>query len=225
MYSKLKLNTCIIVQKNIANIIILTCFLFTGCSLAIPEPDETNQTLLIIPVETIQKLKKFIYTVNFTIEDSNNKKVFHRIEPNPDTFFSYKSKLKPGKYKITELYAVANPGFKVGKKKKQRLRDWDVIEIQLEKGKATIVNKKLLIQQPEQIGGKISRVAWQNMNEGERNHAKVMRKKKRKERNKKLRAERFRNIEVHDLDDDFKAKLMGELKEVENIEKWEIVER
>ncbi len=105
------------------------------------------------------------------------------------------------------------------------MRDWDVIEIQLEKGKATIVNKKLLIQQPEQIGGKISRVAWQNMNEGERNHAKVMRKKKRKERNKKLRAERFRNIEVHDLDDDFKAKLMGELKEVENIEKWEIVER
>ncbi len=219
------LNSYKIVRKNITNIIILASLLFTGCSLSVPEPDETNQTLLIIPVETIQKLKKFIYTVNFTIEDSNNKKVFHRIEPNPDTFFSYKSKLKPGKYKITELYAVANPGFKVGKKKKQRLRDWDVIEIQLEKGKATIVNKKLLIQQPEQIGGKISRVAWQNMNEGERNHAKVMRKKKRKERNKKLRAERFRNIEVHDLDDDFKAKLMGELKEVENIEKWEIVER
>ena len=219
------LNSYKIVRKNITNIIILASFLFTGCSLSVPEPDETNQTLLIIPVETIQNLKKFIYTVNFTIEDSNNKKVFHRIEPNPDTFFSYKSKLKPGKYKITELYAVANPGFKVGKKKKQRLRDWDVIEIQLEKGKATIVNKKLLIQQPEQIGGKISRVAWQNMNEGERNHAKVMRKKKRKERNKKLRAERFRNIEVHDLDDDFKAKLMGELKEVENIEKWEIVER
>jgi len=219
------LNSYKIVRKNITNIIILVSLLFTGCSLSVPEPDETNQTLLIIPVETIQNLKKFIYTVNFTIEDSNNKKVFHRIEPNPDTFFSYKSKLKPGKYKITELYAVANPGFKVGKKKKQRLRDWDVIEIQLEKGKATIVNKKLLIQQPEQIGGKISRVAWQNMNEGERNHAKVMRKKKRKERNKKLRAERFRNIEVHDLDDDFKAKLMGELKEVENIEKWEIVER
>jgi hypothetical protein len=219
------LNSYKIVRKNITNIIILASLLFTGCSLSVPEPDETNQTLLIIPVETIQNLKKFIYTVNFTIEDSNNKKVFHRIEPNPDTFFSYKSKLKPGKYKITELYAVANPGFKVGKKKKQRLRDWDVIEIQLEKGKATIVNKKLLIQQPEQIGGKISRVAWQNMNEGERNHAKVMRKKKRKERNKKLRAERFRNIEVHDLDDDFKAKLMGELKEVENIEKWEIVER
>ena len=219
------LNSYKIVRKNITNIIILASLLFTGCSLSVPEPDETNQTLLIIPVETIQKLKKFIYTVNFTIEDSNNKKVFHRIEPNPDTFFSYKSRLKPGKYKITELYAVANPGFKVGKKKKQRLRDWDVIEIQLEKGKATIVNKKLLIQQPEQIGGKISRVAWQKMNEGERNHAKVMRKKKRKERNKKLRAERFRNIEVHDLDDDFKAKLMGELKEVENIEKWEIVER
>ena len=52
-----------------------------------------------------------------------------------------------------------------------------------------------------------------------------MRKQKRKERNKKLRAERFRNIEVHDLDDDFKEKLIGELKEVENIEKWEIVER
>ena len=219
------LNYYKIVRKNITNIIILASLLFTGCSLSVPEPDETNQTLLIIPVETIQKLRKFIYTVNFTIEDSNNKKVFHRIEPNPDTFFSYKSKLKPGKYKITELNVVANPGFKVGKKKKQRLRDWDVIEIQLEKGKATIVNKKLLIQQPEQIGGKITRDTWKNMNQAQRANAKVMRKQNRKERNKKLRAERFRNIEVHDLDDDFKEKLMGELKEVENIEKWEIVEQ
>ncbi len=81
------LNSYKIVRKNITNIIILVSLLFTGCSLSVPEPDETNQTLLIIPVETIQNLKKFIYTVNFTIEDSNNKKVFHRIEPNPDTFF------------------------------------------------------------------------------------------------------------------------------------------
>ena len=71
MYSKLKLNTCIIVQKNIANIIILTCFLFTGCSLAIPEPDETNQTLLIIPVESRQTLGKFIWTLHVSIEDSS----------------------------------------------------------------------------------------------------------------------------------------------------------
>ena len=44
----LKLNSYKIVRKNITNIIILTCFLFTGCSLAVPEPDEANQTLLII---------------------------------------------------------------------------------------------------------------------------------------------------------------------------------
>jgi len=218
------LNTYKIAQKNIVNIIIITCFLVTGCSLAVPEPDENNQTLLILPVETIQKLKKFIYTVNLTIEDSNNEKVFHRIEPNPDTHFSYKSKLKPGKYKITELHAVANPGFRVGKKKKQRLRDWNVIELNLEKGKATIVNKKLLIQQPESIRSKKSRIEWQKMNKGERAHEKAKRKQKRNERNKKLRAERFRNIEVHDLDDNFKAKLMEELNEVENIEKWEIAE-
>jgi len=199
-------------------------FFSGGCSLSVPEPDETNQTLLIFPIETIQKLRKFIFTVNFTIEDSNNKKVFHRIEPNPDTFFSYKSKLKPGKYKITKLIAVANPGFRIGKKKKQRLRDWDAIEIQLEEGKATIVNKKLLIQQPERIGGNLTRGEWKNMNEGERAHEKSKRKQKRKERNKKLRAEKFRNIEVHDLDEDFKAKLMEELKEVGNIEKWQIVE-
>ena len=225
MCYKLKLNSYKIVLKNIRNIIILACLLFTGCSLSVPEPDETNQTLLIFPVETIQKLRKFVYTINFTIEDSNNKKVFHRIEPNPDTHFSYKPQLKPGKYKITELNVVANPGFKVGKKNKRRLRDWDVVELQLEKGKATILNKKLLIQQPEQIGGRASREDWKKMTKGERAHEKAKSKKKRKERKKKLRAEKFRNIEVHDLDDDFKAKLMGELKEVENIEKWEIVDQ
>ena len=75
MCSKLKLNSYKIVRNNITNIIILTCFLFTGCSLSVPEPDETNQTLLIFPVETIQKLRKFVYTINFTIEDSNNKKL------------------------------------------------------------------------------------------------------------------------------------------------------
>jgi len=213
-----------IFRRNVLNVLFLIIFFSSGCSLSVPEPDETNQTLLIFPVETIQKLRKFIYTVNFTIEDSNNKKVFHRIEPNPETFFSYKSKLKPGKYSITELNAVANPGFRIGKKKKQRLRDWDAIEIQLEENKATIVNKKLLIQQPERIGGKPSRGDWKNMNKGQRAHEKLKRKQKRKERNKKLKAEKFRNIEVHDLDEGFKAKLMEELKEVGNIEKWQIVE-
>jgi len=185
-------------------------FFFSGCSLSVPEPDENNQTLLIIPVETIQTLKKFIYTVNFTIEDSRGKRIPYRIEPNPDTFFSYKPKLKPGKYKLTKLYAVAKPGFRVGKKKKFRIRNFDTVEFQLENGKVTIVDKKLLIQQPERVTGS----NLKNLNRGKRKYEIKITKKKIKER--------FRLVEMLELDDIFKKKLMDELKEVENFEKWEI---
>ena len=96
-------------------------FLFTGCSLAIPEPDETNQTLLIIPVESRQTLGKFIWTLHISIKDSSSKdKQNHIIKPNPEMLFSYSTKLKPGKYKITKIIRKANPGFKIGGKKKRR---------------------------------------------------------------------------------------------------------
>ena len=200
-----------LLRRNLLHILLLITFFSLGWSFSVPEPDENNQTLLIIPVETIQTLKKFIYTVNLNIEDSSGKRIPYRIEPDPDTFFSYKSQLKPGKYKLTKLYAVAKPGFRVGKKKRLRIRNFDAFEFQLENGKVTIIDKKLLIQQPERITDS----NWKNLTRGER-------KKKIKERNEKLRKERFRHVEMLELDDIFKEKLMNELKEVENFEKWKI---
>ncbi len=79
MCSKLILNSYKIVRKNITNIIILACFLFTGCSLAVPEPDEANQTLLIIPVESRQTLQKFIWTLHVSIEDSSSNEKHNHI--------------------------------------------------------------------------------------------------------------------------------------------------
>ena len=77
------LNSYKIVRKNITNIIILASLLFTGCSLAVPEPDEANQTLLIIPVESRQTLHKFVWVLHVSIEDSSsNEKHNHIIEPN-----------------------------------------------------------------------------------------------------------------------------------------------
>ena len=202
--------------------LLLLVFFSTGCSLSVPEPDETNQTLLIIPVETIQTLEKFIFTANLTIEDSSNKKIFYRIEPNPKILFSYKSQLKPGKYKITGLKLVAKPGFKFGNKKKMlRWKNWDVVKLKLEKGKATIINKKLLFQQPKLIEGSKK---MRGMSPGEQELEKSMRKKRRKEIRKKLREEKFRPVEIHDLEESFKVKLMEQFKEVENMEKWEVVE-
>ena len=176
--------------------------------------------MLIIPVETIQTLKKFIYTVNFTIEDSNGKVIPHRIEPNPETFFSYKSNLRPGKYILSKLQAIAKPGFRVGKKKKKQIRDFEKIKFKLEKGKAIIINKKLIIKQPERITGN----NWKNLNKGEIKHEMKIRNKKKKERNKKLKKEGFRNVQMLELDKIFKEKLMDELKDVENFEKWEVIE-
>ena len=196
-------------------------FLFFGCSLSVPKPDETNQTLLIIPVETIQTLKKFIYTVNFTIEDSSDRIIPFRIEPNPDTYFAYKSKLKPGKYKLSKLSVIAKPGFRVSKKRKISIRDFEKIEFRLEKGKAIIIDKKLLIQQPERITGNYLK----NLNSVETKHEKKIRQKKIKERNKKLKILGFRNVQMLDLNKTFKEKLKKELLEVENIDKWQIVEQ
>ena len=209
-----------IAKQNIVNITSFFVFIFlSGCSLSIPEPDKTNQTLLIIPVETIQTLRKFIFTVNLAIQDSSLNRITYRIEPNPDVLFSYKSKLKPGKYKITRLNLIAKPGFRIGKKKKLRISNFRIVEFQLEKGKATILEKKLLIQQPERVSG----LDMKNLNRGERKHEMKIRRKKLMERNKKLRKEGFRHVKMEALDDSFKEKLLDELEKVENIEKWEIV--
>ena len=208
-------------KKNVIVFNLFVFYFFFGCSLSVPEPDENNQTLLIIPVETIQTLKKFIYTVNFTIEDSSDRIIPFRIEPNPDTYFAYKSKLKPGKYKLSKLSVIAKPGFRVSKKRKISIRNFEKIEFMLEKGKAIIIDKKLLIQQPERITGNYLK----NMNLGEIKHEIKIRKKKIKERNKKLKILGFRNVQMLHLNKTFKEKLKKELLEVENIDKWQIVEQ
>ena len=223
MYSKLKLNTCIIVQKNIANIIILTCFLFTGCSLAIPEPDETNQTLLIIPVESRQTLGKFIWTLNISIKDSSSKeKQNHIIKPNPEMLFSYSTKLKPGKYKITKMIRKANPGFKLGGKKKRRPEKINNIDdFELKNGSVTILNKKFLFQQPQSKLGPPKRAQnQQKKTDAEKHLERKKRKKKRKADQEAMKKQRVRFVQIVDLDESFKTKLLEELKEVENYETW-----
>ncbi|MDP7622465.1 MAG: hypothetical protein QGH27_10950, partial [SAR324 cluster bacterium] len=114
-----------------------------------PVPDETNKTMLIIPVETRQTLRQFVFTLDISIEDSANKNiVHHQIEPNPKMLFSYNTQLKPGKYKITEMNRKAKPGFKLGgKQRPEKVRD--NVEFELEKGKITIIDKMILFQQPK----------------------------------------------------------------------------
>ena len=60
---------------------------------------------------------------------------------------------------------------------------------------------------------------------GERKHEIKIRKKKIKERNKKLKILGFRNVQMLHLNKTFKEKLKKELLEVENIDKWQIVEQ
>ena len=92
MCSKLVLNPYKIVQnctKIYYKYNYFSVLFFTGCSLAVPEPDKANQTLLIIPVESRQTLQKFIWTLHVSLEDSSsNEKHNHNFKPNPKRFFS-----------------------------------------------------------------------------------------------------------------------------------------
>ena len=224
MYFKLKFNTYKIVQINITNIFILACFLFTGCSLAVPEPDEVNQTLLIIPVESRQTLGKFIWTLNVLIEDiSSNEKHNQIIKPNPKSLFSYSTKLKPGKYKITKMIRKANPGFKLGGKKKRRPEKVSNLEdFELKKGGVTILNKKFLFQQPQSKLRKPPKRGQiqKKKTDHERNLERRKREKERKADQEEMMKQRVRFVQIVDLDESFKTKLLEELKEVENYDKW-----
>ena len=220
------LNSYKIVRKNITNIIILASFLFTGCSLAVPEPDEANQTLLIIPVESRQTLQKFIWTLHVAIEDSSsNEKHNHIIKPNPKSLFSYSTQLKPGKYKITKMIRKANPGFKLGGKKKRRPEKVrDNVEFELEKGKITIIDKMILFQQPQSKLVKPPKRGQnqQKKTDAERNLEKIKRKKERKADQEAMKKQRVRQVQLVDLDESFKTKILEELKEVENIDQWKL---
>ena len=60
------------------------------------------------------------------------------------------------------------------------------------------------------------------MNAEERLREKHKRKAKREARKKELREKKFRSIEIVDLDESFKTKILEELKEVENIDQWKL---
>ena len=224
MYSKLILNSYKIVRITVLNLIIVTVLLLTGCAMKFPVPDETNQTMLIIPVETRQTLRQFVFTLDISIEDSANKNiVHHQIEPNPKMLFSYNTQLKPGKYKITEMNRKAKPGFKLGgKQRPEKVRD--NVEFELEKGKITIIDKMILFQQPQsKLGNPPKRGQNQRkMTDAERNLEKMKRKKERKADQEAMKKQRVRQVQLVDLDESFKTKILEELKEVENIDQWKL---
>ena len=98
-----------------------------------------------------------------------------------------------------------------------------ISEFQLEKGKITIIDKSFLFQQP-----KPTKKGMQSKGMGmkgkvdaaERVQEQLKRKAERKIEQKEMREQRVRFVQIVDLDESFKTKLMEELKEVENFEKW-----
>jgi len=221
MCSKLILNSYKIVRITVLNLIVVTVFLLTGCAMKFPVPDETNQTMLIIPVETRQTLRQFVFTLDISIEDSANKNiVHHQIEPNPKMLFSYNTQLKPGKYKITEMNRQAKPGFKLGGQPRPE-RISEIGEFELEKGKITIIDKMFLFQQPKP-DKKRERKDMRNMTGAQQMQERKKQKDERKAEQKAMKKQRVRFAQVVDLDESFKTKILEELKEVENIDQWKL---
>ena len=213
-----------IVRITVLNLIVVTVLLLTGCAMKFPVPDETNQTILIIPVETRQTLGQFVFTLDVSIKGSSgNEVVQHTVEPNPKMLFSYNTQLKPGKYKITEMNRKAKPGFKLGgKQRPEKVKD--NVEFELEKGKITIIDKMILFQQPQsKLGNPPKRGQNQRkMTDAERNLEKMKRKKERKADQEAMKKQRVRFVQIVDLDESFKTKILEELKEVENIDQWKL---
>lgn len=222
MCLKLNINAEKIVRITVLNLIVVTVLLLTGCAMKFPVPDETNQTILIIPVETRQTLGHFVFTLDVSIKGlSGNEVVQHTVEPNPKMLFSYNTQLKPGKYKITEMNRKAKPGFKLGgKQRPEKVRD--NVEFELEKGKITIIDKMILFQQPQSKLVKPPKRGQnqRKMTDHERNLEKMKRKKERKTDQEEMKKQRVRFVQIVDLDESFKTKLLEELKEVENYDKW-----
>ena len=224
MYEKLNKYSGEIAGKSFFNLIVLTIFIISGCAMKFPVPDETNQTILIIPVETRQTLGHFVFTLDVSIKGSSgNEGINHTVEPNPKMLFSYNTQLKPGKYKITKMIRKAKPGFKLGgKPRPEKVRD--NVEFELEKGKITIIDKMILFQQPQSKLGKPPKRGQnqQKKTDAERNLEKIKRKKERKADQEAMKKQRVRQVQLVNLDESFKAKVLEELKEVENIDQWKM---
>ena len=225
MHEKLNIYSGVIAGKSFLNLIILTIFFLSGCAMKFPVPDETNQTILIIPVETRQTLGKFIFTLDVSIKGTTgNEGIKHTVEPNQEMLFSYNSQLKPGKYKITKMVMKAKPGFKLGggaKKRPEKMKD--NVEFELQKGKITIIDKMILFQQPQSKLVKPKRGQnQQKKTDAERNLEKIKRKKERKADQEAMKKQRVRQVQLVDLEESFKAKILEELKEVENVDQWKM---
>ena len=221
MYEKLNKYTGEIAGKSFLNLLVLTILFLSGCAMKFPVPDETNQTILIIPVETRQTLGHFVFTLDVSIKGSSgNEGINHTVEPNPKMLFSYNTQLKPGKYKITKMIRKAKPGFKLGgKPRPEKVRD--NVEFELEKGNITIIDKMILFQQPNP-GKKSQRKDMRGMDKAQQAHERVKDKVERKKEQKEMRKQRVRFVQFVDLDESFKAKILEELKEVENIDQWKM---
>ena len=225
MYEKLNKYSGEIAGKSFLNLIVLTIFFLSGCAMKFPVPDETNQTILIIPVETRQTLGHFVFTLDVSIKGSSgNEGIKHTVEPNPKMLFSYNSQLKPGKYKITKMVMKAKPGFKMGggvKRRSEKMKD--KVEFELQKGKITIIDKMILFQQPQSKLGKPTRVYnQQKKTDSEKHLEKIKRKKERKADQEAMKKQRVKQVQLVNLDENFKAKILEELKEVENIGQWKM---
>jgi len=209
-----------IAGKSILNLIVLTIFFLSGCAMKFPVPDETNQTILIIPVETRQTLGHFVFTLDVSIKGSSgNEGIKQTVEPNPKMLFSYNTQLKPGKYKITKMVIKAKPGFKQHPKNKIRMKN--KVEFELQKGGITILDKMILFQQPDP-GKKRERKDMRNMNENQRAQERIKEKAARKAEQEAMKKQRVRRVQLVNLDESFKAKILEELKEVENIDQWKM---
>ena len=224
MCVKLKINTDKIMRITVLNLIIVTALLLTGCALKFPVPDETNQTILVIPVETRQTLGQFVYTLDVSIKGSSGNEIIkHTVEPNPKMLFSYNTQLKPGKYKITRMIRKAKPGFKLGgKPRPEKMKD--KVEFELQKGSITILDKMILFQQPvsKLSKPKPGQMQQQKMTDAERNLERIKKEQERKADREAMKKQRVRQVQLVNLDESFKAKVLEELKEVENIDQWKM---
>ena len=223
MHKKLKKYTGVNARKFFLNLLVLTILFLPGCAMKFPVPDDTNQTILIIPVETRQTLGHFVFTLDVSIKGSpGNEGIKHTVEPNPKMLFSYNSHLKPGKYKITKMVMKAKPGFKMGggaKRRPEKMKD--KVEFELQKGRITILDKMILFQQPDP-GKKRVKKDLRNMDENQRAQERRKEKAERKAEQEAMRKQRVRQVQLVNLDESFKAKILEELKEVDNIDQWKM---
>ena len=119
----------------------------------------------------------------------------------------------------------AKPGFKLGggaKKRPEKMKD--KVEFELQKGKITIIDKMILFQQPQSKLGKPPQRGQkqQKKTDVEKHLEKIKRKKERKADQEAMKKQRVRQVQLVNLDESFKAKILEELKEVENIDQWKM---